>query len=276
MSAPALFTPGRPAIIAALHLPPAPASQHPAAQPIQSAVDSALRNTERAVRAGIDALYVQDLGDFPLAPHIEPHTIASLAVIGAALRREFPQLALGVCMLSHGAREPLAVAQAIGAQFVRLKVYVGAMVKAEGLLEGCAYEAIQYRAQIGAQDILILADVYDRTGEPLGRLPLVEEARQAAVFGRADGLVLTGMSFPQSLEMLNSVRAANLGAPLLLGGGASPANIAQALQAADGVIVSSAFKSTNGWTKEALLAEWEADRIESFMQAVRSAQAAGN
>jgi len=33
-----------------------------------------------------------------------------------------------------------------GAQFVRLKVYVGAMVKAEGILEGLAYAAIQYRA----------------------------------------------------------------------------------------------------------------------------------
>jgi hypothetical protein len=69
------------------------------------------------------------------------------------------------------------------------------MVKAEGILQGCAYEAIQYRAQIGAQDVAILADVYDRTGEPLGRMPLVEEARQAATFGRADGLILTGRSF---------------------------------------------------------------------------------
>ncbi len=269
MSAPALFIPGRPTIIAALHLPPFPASRHPSAQPVQAAVASALRNTEKAVKAGIQAVYLQDLGDFPIAPRIEPHTLADLAVVGAALRREFPDLALGVCMLGHGAREPLAVAQAIGAQFVRLKVYVGAMIKAEGMLEGCSYEAIQYRAQIGAEDIQILADVYDRTGEPLGRLPLVDEARQAAVFGRADGLVLTGMSFPESLEMLGAVRAANLGAPLLLGGGANADNLAQALKVADGVIVSSAFKSVSGWTREALLAEWETDRIVKFMNAVQ-------
>ncbi len=260
-----------PRVIAALHLPPHPASRHPAAQSMRQIVDYALRNAERAVRAGIPALYIQDVADTPVAPSVQPHTVASLSVVGAALRRAFPDLILGVCLMSHGAREPLAIAQAVEAQFVRLKVYVGAMVKAEGILQGCAYEAVQYRAQLGAENIAILADVYDRTGEPLGRLPLVEEARQAAVFGRADGLVLTGLSFAESLEMLGQVRAAGLGVPLFLGGGANAGNVAQALQVADGVIVSSTFKSRQGWTREALLDEWELERIQVFMEAVKSA-----
>jgi membrane complex biogenesis BtpA family protein len=276
MSTPVLFKPGQPAVIAALHLPPLPASHHPAAQPVSKVVEIALRNAEKAVKAGIPALYIQDLGDFPLAPHVQPHTVAILSVVGAAIRREFPGLALGVCMMSHAAREPLAVAQAIGAQFVRLKVYVGAMVKAEGILQGCAYEAIQYRAAIDAEEIKILADVYDRTGEPLGRLPIAEEARQAAVYGRADGLVLTGLSFAESLQMLADVRAAKLNTPLLLGGGATAENIAQVLKVADGVVVSSAFKTTSGWTREAMLAEWDADRVNFFMQAVRRAAGEGN
>lgn len=260
-----------PRVIAALHLPPHPASRHPAAQPMRQIVDYALRNAERAVRAGIPALYIQDVADTPVASSVQPHTVASLSVVGAALRQAFPDLILGVCLMSHGAREPLAIAQAVEAQFVRLKVYVGAMVKAEGILQGCAYEAVQYRAQLGAENIAILADVYDRTGEPLGRLPLVEEARQAAVFGRADGLVLTGLSFAESLEMLGQVRAAALGVPLFLGGGANAGNVAQALQVADGVIVSSTFKSRQGWTREALLDEWEIERIQVFMEAVQRA-----
>ncbi len=265
---PKLFTAGRPAIVAALHLPPLPASGHPAAQPIEKILEISLNNTEKAVKAGVPALYIQDLGDFPWAPAPQPHTISVMSVVGAAIRREFPGLALGVCMMSHAPRETLAVAQAIQAQFVRLKVYAGAMVKAEGLVEGCAYEAIQYRSQIGGEDILILADVYDRSGQPLAPLPLVEAARQAAVFGRADGLILTGKSFEESLAMLDEVKNANFTAPLLLGGGAKPGNIAQALKYADGAIVSSAFKSASGWTREAMLAEWELDRIQAFMEAV--------
>jgi predicted TIM-barrel enzyme len=192
-----------------------------------------------------------------------------MSAVGALLRQEFPQLKLGVCLIAHGAREPLAVAQAIGASFVRLKVYVGAMVKAEGILQGCAYEAIQYRAQIDAEDIAILADVYDRTGEPLGRLPLEEEARQAAVFGRADGLVLTGFSMDESLQMLKDVRAAKLGLPLLIGGGATPASLPQITPLVDGIIVSSAFKAVGGFTRQTLGEDWDPARIHAFMEAVR-------
>ncbi len=271
MRNPVSFSENQPVIIAALHLPPLPASHHPGAQSVDRVVSSALRNAEKAVRAGISTLYYQDLGDFPISPEPQPHTVAIMSVVGSALRREFPSLNLGLCMMSHGAKEPLAIAQAISAQFVRIKVFVGTMVKAEGLVEGCAYEAIQYRSHIHAEDVKILADVYDRTGQPLGRMPLVDEARQAAVFGRADGLILTGLSFDESRTMLREVRQANFDVPLFLGGGANAENVAEILKFADGVIVSSAFKSTSGWTKEAMLAEWEESRIEAFMNAVRMA-----
>jgi membrane complex biogenesis BtpA family protein len=260
----------KPLVIAALHLPPFPASAHPDAQSVPAIIDYALRNVARAAKSGVRAVYLQDLGDYPVAPSVQPHAIAGIAVAGAAVRREFPYLALGICLMSHGAREPIAVAQAIDAQFVRLKVYVGAMVKAEGLLQGLAYEAIQYRAQYKAEDIAILADVYDRTGEPLGRMPLAEEARQAATFGRADALILTGRSFDESLQMLSEVQTAKLDVPLLLGGGATAENVAQALAHADGVIVSTAFKSVGGWTHESLAADWDEARVQAFMQRIAS------
>jgi predicted TIM-barrel enzyme len=159
----------------------------------------------------------------------------------------------------------LAIAQAIGAKFVRLKVYVGAMIKAEGLLEGCAAEAIQYRHQIGAEDIAIFSDVYDRTGEPLGQLPLVEEVRQATVFGRADAVVLTGKSFTETLSTISEISNSDLNPPILIGGGVNAGNVKEALRVADGVIVSSAFKSISGFTRESLQTDWESGKIKEFM-----------
>ena len=262
----------KPLIIAALHLPPFPGSHHPEQKGISEIVDYALRNTESAVQAGIQALYLQDLGDHPWSRSVQPRTIAMMSVVGSHIRQAFPDLMLGICLMSHGARESISIAQAIRAQFVRLKVYVGAMVKAEGILEGCAYEAINYRAESGAEEIAILADVYDRTGRPLGEMPLTEAARAAAVFGRADGLILTGGNFTESLNMLEEVKKADLGVPLFIGGGAKSENILQALTYCDGAIVSTAFKPIGGWKRSSLAVDWDVERIKVFMQEVRSAR----
>jgi membrane complex biogenesis BtpA family protein len=255
-------------VIAALHLPPFPGSGHPDAQSVAKIREFTLRNIDLAYKAGVRGLYLQDLGDHPVALRVQPHIIAGVSVVGEAIHRSFPDIFLGVCLMSHGAREPLAVAQAIGAQFVRLKVYVGAMIKAEGLIEGCAYEAIQSRRALDAEEIAILADVYDRTGEPLGRLPLDEEARQAAVYGRADGLVLTGRSFNESLEMVTEVQRSGQTLPIWIGGGVTSENVARALKHADGVIVSTAFKPVDGFTRDSLRADWDAGKLHTFMEQI--------
>ena len=73
----------------------------------------------------------------------------------------------------------------------------------------------------------------------------------------------------KSLEMLDEVRAAQLGVPLLLGGSATPDNIAQALKRADGVIVSTALKPVGEWSHEGLASDWDPDRCMALMDAVR-------
>ena len=101
----------------------------------------ALMQADLAYDAGVRAWMVQDTRDTPLGSAIAPETIALMTLVGAALRKKFPTVPLGLCLMGHGARAPIAIAHAIDAQFVRLKVYVGAMMKMEGLLSGCAHEA---------------------------------------------------------------------------------------------------------------------------------------
>jgi membrane complex biogenesis BtpA family protein len=257
-------------LIAALHLPAMPSSAQPTAVSIADATAYARRNAAVALQNGMDGLYIQDLGDYPVARQPQPHTVARVTAVGCALRQDFPAAVLGVCLMAHGAAGPLAAAQAMGADFVRLKVYVGAMVKAEGLLEGCAYEAIQYRAAIRAENIRILADVYDRTGVPLAPLPLQEAARQAVTFGRVDGLVLTGRDLAESREMVSQVQQAAVGVPLWIGGGVSAENVAEALAVADGVIVSTALKRVASWAATALDSDWDADKVRALVAASRS------
>jgi len=257
-------------LIAALHLPAMPDSTRTAALSIADTIAWARRNAALALQNGLDGLYIQDLGDYPVARQPQPHMVARVTAVGCALRHDWPSAALGVCLMAHGAAGPLAAAQAMDADFVRLKVYVGAMVKAEGVLEGCAYEAIQYRAAIRAENIRILADVHDRTGMPLAPQSLQEAAQQAVTYGRADGLILTGRGFAESLEMVDQVQHAALGVPLWIGGGVTAENVGRALAVADGVIVSTALKSVSSWAADALDSDWDVDKVRAFVAASRA------
>ncbi len=258
-------------VMAALHLPAMPHVANRDGLLLPEIVAFALKNAGVALEGGVDALYIQDLGDRPTAPEVQPHTIARMTAVGTALRQRYPSAPLGVSLMSHGAVGPLAVAEAMGADFVRLKVYVGAMVKAEGVLEGCAHEAVHYRAEIRGEHIAILADIYDRTGMPLGPVAVAEAARQAVTFGRADALVLTGYSLDESMAMVAQVREANLRVPLLIGGGVGPETVAEALAVADAVIVSTALKQVSEWGEAGLSSDWDAAKVRALVAAAGKA-----
>lgn len=255
-------------VIAALHLPPFPGSRHPHARNIQEIEHYAIENAGVFAAGGVDALFLQEQGA-PAGPVSDPEVTAYLSVVSRAVRREFPQLPLGIIVNSHGAEVSLAVAKAVGAQFVRFKVYVGAMVKASGIEQGCAYEAVQYRYRIDAEDVAIIADVYDRTGVPLGETTIEEASGWAVRFGCADALVLTGKDFTTSLDMLARVQAKRYGVPLLLGGSATADNVAAALQHADGIIVSSSLMRTSGSAEERDARPWDENAIKRFVEAVK-------
>ncbi len=258
-----------PRIIAALHLPPFPGSTNSERKTLSEISNFALRNVENAVKAGVDAIILQDLGEHPFSKDIQPYITASITAVGAKVRANFPDLDLGISLLGNSAKEPLAIAQAIGASFIRLKVYVGAMVKAEGIIEGCAAEAIQYRHQINADQIAILADVYDRTGIPLGRQPLVEEVRHAYVFGLADAIILTGSNFKETMSMIDQIKTSDITPPIVIGGGVNKSNVASAFEAADSVIVSSAFKPQSGFTRESINMDWDLEKMTAFVKAAK-------
>jgi membrane complex biogenesis BtpA family protein len=152
-------------------------------------------------------------------------------------------LPLGVNVLMNGSRAALAIAHAAGASFVRIKVLVGAVMTSTGIVTGDPHDVLAFRQRLGAQDIAILADVYDRTSAPLGDMPIEVMADLARRHGGASGLVVAGYSVQDTLGRLRSIRSALPDAPLFVGGGAKPENLASLLELSDGVIVGSAYKT---------------------------------
>ncbi len=218
--------------------------------------------------AGFDVLMLQNLGDLPVGGHASAVQIAWMTRIAYEIRRE-TRLPVGLNLLENDAAAMLAIASAADLDFVRIKVFVGAMLTPGGIESGRAFEAIRARTRWRADGIAIFADIHDRTSVPLATAGLADDLHTAFAIGGADGVVLTGRSHRETMDFLAVARAAFPDRPLLVGGGASAATIAEIAVLADGAIVSSALKS-NG----SLFGELEPQRARAFMAAVAVARAA--
>lgn len=261
-----MFAGQRTLVIGMVHLLPLPGAGNHTGDSLDSVRDRALAEAHALQHGGVDAILIQNSGDLAPAREGGPETIACMSVIGTALRREVP-CPLGVNVLAHGAVSAIAIAQAIGASFVRIKVHIGAVITTEGVVSGRPHKVLAFRRRLGAEQIDIAADVYDRTSAPLGEMPLEVAADLAHRLGGASALIVTGHSVEQSVSRLRQVKAAVPGAAVLAGGGTTAANVGLFLAVCDGVIVGSSIKDTGQFVGRV-----DPARLAQFMEAVDQAR----
>ena len=162
---------------------------------IDDVLGPALEEAEILATNGVDALMVQNLGDIPTDLHATTVQAAWMTRVVSEVRRRTGK-PTGLNMLENDAEAMVAVASAANADFVRVKIYVGAMVTPFGVESAQAFSAIRARTAWSADDVAILADVHDRTGNPLVAGTLDDDLDAAVRLGAADALVLTGKTYP--------------------------------------------------------------------------------
>lgn len=252
-----------PLIVAALHLPDLSVGRDLSMAFLE---DYVLANTEVFTSAGIRRIMLQDQTRQKGPATAE--TIAITSALGRAMKLGFPEISLGIIVQAHDAVAPLAIAHATGADFVRLKIFVGAAMTMEGTKEALGIEARTYRHQLRRDDIAMLADVFDRTCVPLIDVSPEEAAAGAVKFG-ADGLVITGATYADSLSRIRAAKASGITRPILLGGSVTAGNIAETMSVADGAVVSTALMRADAKRGDLLL--WDADKTKGFMDMARAA-----
>ncbi len=180
------------------------------------------------------------MGDAPFATSaVEPHVVAHVAVIAAAVSQRFgSSLCLGINLLRNAALDAVGVASAVGAAFVRINVLAGAMVTDQGVIEGQAREVMLYRRRLGA-DCLVAADVLVKHASPLAPLDVQQAARDTFLRAGADILVVTGPGTGLEADpaRLEAVREAVPSAPLWLGSGLTTGNASRYRASCDAAIV---------------------------------------
>lgn len=232
-------------VVGMVHLPPLPGAANYDGGPVADLCARAVREAQVLEAAGFGWLLLQNTHDAPTRETIPAAGLAAMASIGRAVRDEFPGH-LGVNVHKNDGPGALAVAHAIGASFVRVKVLVGLWVGPEGLLAGNAAAVADLRRHLGA-DIEIWADLGELTSlptAPIGRDVLADWAER---FGGADRLIVTENSIEASVAAVLEARSGSR-LPVLIGGRTSADNVEQALANSDGVIVGSCLR-TGGSTE---------------------------
>ncbi len=229
-------------VIGVVHLLPLPTSPRWGGS-LKAVVERAEQEALALASGGVDGILVENFFDAPFTKgQVDPVVVAAMTVVVRKLMG-LVSLPIGLNVLRNDARSAMAIAAATGAQFVRVNVLTGVMATDQGMIEGCAYELLRYRRELGC-DVQIFADVLVKHARPLGTPNLTMAVREAIERGLADVVILSGWGTgsPPDLEDLELAKAAAGDTPLLIGSGADWENIPSLIQFADGAIVSSSLK----------------------------------
>lgn len=238
----------RPAVvIGMLHMPPLPGSPRYDGD-LDGAISRVLSDAQALVEGGVHALMLENLGDAPYFPGRVPvETVSHLTAVAMQLRNRFSQVGtpagipLGINVLRNDGLSALAVAHAVGAQFIRVNVLCGSRATDQGVIHGIAHELMRRRRELNAVDrIKVFADVRVKHSSAIGEdRPIAEEVEDLVHRGLADAVIVTGGASGHTADVDEGrqVRAASAPAPVFVGSGVNSETVANWKGVADGFIV---------------------------------------
>jgi uncharacterized protein len=251
-------------IIGVVHLLPLPTSPRWGGS-LKAVIDRAEQEALALASGGVDGLMIENFFDAPFTKGtVDPAVISAMTLVVKKIIG-LVNIPVGINVLRNDAQSGMAIAACTGARFIRVNVLTGVMATDQGLIEGCAYELLRYRRELGC-DVKILADVLVKHARPLGTPNLTTAVRDTIERGLADAVILSGWATgsPPTLEDLELATAAANGTPVLIGSGADWENISTLITAADGAIVSSSLKR-QGKIDQSI----DPIRVSQFVEAMR-------
>ena len=256
-----LLTLGRKPIIGMLHLAALPGSVH-FSDPVEKTIERAVAEYRILTDCGFDGAILQNTGDVPALEYGDEATVACMTKAGLAIRAE-SGIILGVNVLMNGSKAALAIAKAIGADFVRVKINSGVVATSTGMVQANPHEVLAFRKRIQADDIDLVGDLYDRTAAPIGEFPLDVLADLALRHADIRALVVSGYDYRDLISRLKLLRQKLPKALLIVGGGANIENLPELMPLSDGIIVGSSIKSGGGF-----LDPVDPEKASQFIRAV--------
>ncbi|HEY7819131.1 MAG TPA: BtpA/SgcQ family protein [Vicinamibacteria bacterium] len=241
-----LFRAGK-TLIGVIHLPPLPG--YPSSPGMAKIIEKALRDLEALEAGPLHGALVENEEDRPHRVEASRETIAAMTLVTRELVAAARKTIIGVEILLNDPEASLAAAAMTGAAFIRTDYFVDPMERPEhgGAMRIDPEGLLRYRRSLGADSILILADLQVKYARMLVERSLAESARLAREAG-ADAVVVTGTRTgePPSIAEIAEARRGAGGIPVLVGSGLSSSNAAALLAEADGALVGTSLKRGEG------------------------------
>src|SRR5688572_10733427 len=108
-------------VIGMLHLAPLPGSPLYGGS-LSAIAEAVLRDAQLLAEGGVNGLMIENFGDTPFFPgRVPAHVVAHMTAIAGEVRRFVPNLPLGINVLRNDGLSALAVAHAVGADYIDRK-----------------------------------------------------------------------------------------------------------------------------------------------------------
>lgn len=233
----AMFSAPR-ALIGVIHLPPLPGFA--GCPGIAALIEHAVADARTLEAAGFDGVLVENENDKPHQVSASVEVVAAMTRVTAAVVAAAPRLVVGAEILLNDPCASLAVAHAAGARFIRTDYFVDRMARDEygGEMHTDPEALMRFRQRIGAERILVLADIQVKYARMIEPKPLADSALAARRAG-ADAVIVTGAltgKAPSRAEVAEAAQAIQ-DHPVLIGSGLNVANAAEVLTPSAGAIV---------------------------------------
>lgn len=209
---------------------------------MEEIINQAIADAETLEKAGVDAIMVENMGDDPFGIVLDTAQTVALASI-STLIRERVKLPIGIDAAMNDYETSLSIAKVIGADFVRIPVFVDTVEFFGGIIEPCARKAMLFRKSIHAEAVQIFADIQVKHTHMLLSTVSIEDSAAAAIGCGADAIIVTGTHIGKEtpMEIINKVKAMS-SIPVIIGSGVKKGNIKDQLKVADGAIIGSSLK----------------------------------
>ena len=233
-------------IIGMVHLKPLPGSpQFSYRDGMKRIIAHAVDEAKRLEDGGISGIQIENQFDKPFSKpgSIGPETVAAITAAAAAIKTQV-SLPMGINVHLNGVEHAIAIAQAVGAEWIRAFALANAYVSQSGFIEAAGPTALRYRSWIQADDVRIFGDFHVKHGSHhiIGDRSVTEQAVDAVEHG-ADVLIITGTKtgVPPTSSEIQELKE-RVASPLIIGSGFTTENAPVLVPIIDGAIVGTYLK----------------------------------